>query len=80
MQPLGIIIILLGVKLISARKHANTLIINGVDNDTEILNLISALTSYLKIQGILIIVGLIIFGIASYFGLIETALETNYYF
>lgn len=76
----GIITIVLGAKLISARKHANTLVISETLDDSEMLALISNLTTYFEIQGLLIIIGIILSIVVVYFGIIGVLFETNYYF
>jgi hypothetical protein len=76
----GIITIVLGAKLISARKHANTLVINEALDDSEMLALISNLTTYFKIHGLLIIIGIILSIVVIYLGFIGALFQTNYYF
>ena len=75
-----IITIVLRAKLISARKHANTLVINEALDDSEMLALISNLTTYFKIHGLLIIIGIILSIVVIYLGFIGALFQTNYYF
>lgn len=61
----GIIMIIVGVKLWKAKKEADEIVnLDGADYENKMYTLISNLTSYFKIQGILFIIMIAIYIIA----------------
>lgn len=63
----GVVTVILGLKLLGAKKHAMNLVHSEESNDTEMFMMVKELTTYFKIQGVLIIIGVI--GFALMFGL-----------
>jgi len=58
----GILVIILGVKLRGAKKYADNLVAEGVNDNywTNFNMLVGNLNTFFKIQGILIIIGLVL--------------------
>ncbi len=58
----GILVIVLGVKLRGAKKYADNLVAEGVNDNywTNFNMLVGNLNTFFKIQGILIIIGLVL--------------------
>jgi hypothetical protein len=74
----GIIALIMGLKLLSAKKHAEMVVLSAEPNETENLAMISELTGYFKIQGILIIIGLALTVVGIIVGLIGAFSFANY--
>ena len=76
----GIITIILGVMLRKAKKYADALLYEGAaDRYSENFSMfVGSLSTYFKIMGILIIIGLILGVLGAIFGLIAGFAFTNY--
>lgn len=61
----GVVSLIMGLKLLEVKKHAEMLAFSPTPNDVDNLAMITDLTTYFKIQGVLIIIGVVlgIFGL-----------------
>ncbi|ADL06872.1 DUF5362 family protein [Thermosediminibacter oceani] len=53
----GVITLILGIKLLGARKYAKSIALSQEYNEQDMVLLIKELTAYFKIQGLFIIIG-----------------------
>lgn len=66
----GIITLILGIKLLGAKRYAKNLAVSQELEEQDLILLIQEMNTYFKIQGVLIIIGFIIFIIAVASGII----------
>ncbi|TYP55420.1 hypothetical protein LZ11_01135 [Thermosediminibacter litoriperuensis] len=57
----GVITLIMGIKLLGARDRAKNIVLSQDYDEHQMVLLIQEMTSYFKIQGILIIIGVILF-------------------
>ena len=64
----GVISLILGLKLLNSTKHAMNLVNSSEGDDQEMFLMIKELTTYFKIQGVLMLIGIIGFILLMAFG------------
>lgn len=71
----GVLTVILGLKLLNSTKHATNLVNSPDGDDQEMLLMIKELTTYFKIQGILVIIAIVFVVLAFGLGILGAGLS-----